>query len=313
MIILTETGVLGLKAAGDVAPQPLWEGIAVCAAELRDGFVAISADGKLIVGRGGTLRSFDTGLSSLPTSLLVLVEDPLDLLIGAEPPYLFRWSETAGLRRNESFAALACRDTWTTPWGGPAAVRSLASPDGRAVYADIHVGSIMRSLDGGTTWEPVTPTLNVDVHRVAACPAAPERVYANTARAVYVGDDRGESWSTRGDGLAHAYGREIAVHPEQPDVLLATISDGPHGADVHGRLLASLDAGLSWQPVTGDFPGSVPENIDTHHVAYDLSGTAWACVGPGLYRSDDRGLGWVRHCQLSAPIRLLHVRAACSQ
>jgi photosystem II stability/assembly factor-like uncharacterized protein len=185
-------------------------------------------------------------------------------------------------------------------------VRSLASPDGQTVYADIHVGSIMRSLDAGDTWEPVTPTLHEDVHRVAACPSAPRRVYANTARAVYVSDDQGRSWQDRGAGLGHAYGREIAVHPHRPDVLLATVSDGPHGENVHGRLWFSENAGQSWQPAGGEFPDSTPSNIDTYHVTFDASGIAWASVGPTLYRSEDLGRTWRRYWEADSSIRLLH-------
>ena len=44
-------------------------------------------------------------------------------------------------------------------------MRSLAH-SGDWVFADIHVGS-MRSPDRGTTWEPVTPDLDADVHQVA--------------------------------------------------------------------------------------------------------------------------------------------------
>jgi photosystem II stability/assembly factor-like uncharacterized protein len=242
--------------------------------------------------------------------LLVRQESPLELLIGTEPPHLFHWSLADGLVRNEAFAELPCRSRWHTPWGGPPAVRSLASPDGQTVYADIHVGSIMRSLDGGSTWAAVTPTLNEDVHRVAACPSAPNRVYANTARAVYVSEDRGQSWHDRGVGLGHAYGREVAVHPDQPDVLLATVSDGPHGENVHGRLWRSGNAGESWQPVGGEFPASTPDNIDTYHVTFDAAGTAWAAVGSVLYRSGDLGQRWTSYRDLGTPIRLLHARTA---
>jgi photosystem II stability/assembly factor-like uncharacterized protein len=166
----------------------------------------------------------------------------------------------------------------------------------------------MRSLDGGSTWAAVTPTLHEDVHRVAACPSAPHRVYANTARAVYVSDDRGQSWHDRGADLGHAYGREIAVHPDRPDVLLATVSDGPHGENVHGRLWWSDNAGESWQPVGGDFPATTPDNIDTYHVTFDATGTAWAAVRSVLYRSDDLGQHWTNYRDLGTPIRLLHAQ-----
>jgi hypothetical protein len=78
------------------------------------------------------------------------------------------------------FEALPVRSEWYTPWGGPPAVRSFAATTDGCVYADIHVGSIMRSPDQGHTWEPVTPTLHNDVHEVATTPASDNHVAANT-------------------------------------------------------------------------------------------------------------------------------------
>ena len=81
------------------------------------------------------------------------------LLIGTEEAHLYEVDESSQVRRIKSFDELPCREHWHTPWGGPPAVRSLAvSSDGQTVYADIHVGSIMRSEDAGLTWELCTVT-----------------------------------------------------------------------------------------------------------------------------------------------------------
>ena len=87
----------------------------------------------------------------------------------------------------------------------------------------------MRSLDEGISWEPVTPELHKDVHQVATCPADDNRVYANTQNGVYVSTDRGNSWVNRIEGLPVRYGTAIAVHPTDPDLLIATVQKGPRG------------------------------------------------------------------------------------
>lgn len=267
--------------------------------------VAADEDGRIGIYRGERWIWRDTGLSSSVESLLILDADPLDVLIGTEPPQIHRLTSDGVSEANESFGSLGCRSKWRTPWGGPPAVRSLAaSPDGW-VYADIHVGSIMRSSDRGLTWEPVTPSLNDDVHQVNTCPAAPDRIYADTAHAVYISDDRGDSWRYAGDDMDGRYGRAICAHPAMPDLILATVSDGPHGDNVHGQLWATDDAGASWQHVCRGFPEFTEDNINTFHITFDAAGRAWACVGNALYATSDPFGKWDVAWQARTPIAIL--------
>ena len=210
--------------------------------------------------------------------------------------------------RNESFAALECRDSWHTPWGGPAALRSLACNGGDWVYADIHVGSIMRSPDRGETWAPVTPDLHEDVHQVNACSGAPGRVYAQTADAFWISDDHGDSWAHRAADLGERYGRAVVACPSDPDLVLATVSDGPHGENVLGQLYRSEDAGRSWEHVAGSFPGWSAANIDTFHVAFSPGGVAWAAVVDTVYIGRNRATDWEPFWRAPSPIHMLACR-----
>jgi photosystem II stability/assembly factor-like uncharacterized protein len=157
------------------------------------------------------------------------------------------------------------------------------------------------------SWEPVTPDLHEDVHQVATSPQVDERVYANTANAVYLSDDRGKSWHHRSAGLPLVYGRAIAVHPQDPDCIMATVSRGPHG-DARGRMYRTLDAGRSWDHVTDGFPESVPGNIDTFHIAFSPDGDAWAIVGSVLYRSRNAGRHWESFWDASEEIVMIDSR-----
>ena len=167
-------------------------------------------------------------------------------------------------------------------------MRSLAAAEGW-LYVDIHVGSIVRSGDRGTTWEPVDAAIHRDVHQVVTCPKAPERVYANTADAVFVSDDRGSTWRHCADGVGARYGRAIAVHDDDPDLLLASLSRGPHEGE--GRLYRSVDGGVSWRHLTTGFPPFVEGNIDTACVAFG-SGEA-ADLWNGAVDSALAGRGWL--------------------
>jgi photosystem II stability/assembly factor-like uncharacterized protein len=223
--------------------------------------------------------------------LLILREDPIEVLAGTLDARLFRVTD-AGAERIETFDALEVRREWRTPWGGPPSVRSLAAEPTGWVYADIHVGSIMRSPDAGESWQPVTPQLHEDVHQVNTTPAGGGRVYANTAEAVYLSDDNGQSWTDRGEGLDDRYGRCITVSPGDADLVLATVSDGPHGDNVHGQLYRSEDAGRTWTHICEGFPGSTPENINTYHVAFETDEIAWALAGDVLHAGTRRGWDW---------------------
>ncbi len=285
MLLSTDTVVYEILQDGD-QPMPVYDqaGGIRRVAEGDTVSVAGLADGDLVLLGGEEPERLETGLEEEIWSLLILSEDPLEVLVGTVAPHIYHVDADGNVERNGSFAALDVRETWSTPWGGPPVARSMAAGEDGYVYAGIEQGSIMRSPDGGRNWEPVEPDLNKDIHQVATCPAAPERVYANTAKGFFLSDDCGNSWHHRsGDPLNARYGRGVAVDPSRPDRVLVTVSDGPHGDDVHGQLYFSDDAGKSWQQVRGRFPESTPANINTFHVAFDNSGAAWAVVDNVVY------------------------------
>ena len=90
---------------------------------------------------------------------------------------------------------------------------------------------------------------------------------------------------------------------EDPDLLLASVSLGPHQGE--GRLYRSTDAGASWRHVSGGFPPYVEGNIDTLCLAFAGVDRAWAAVEQILYRSDDLGQTWTEAWEAEAPIRSL--------
>ena len=303
MLIATRKDVFALNGERDIPYsllesrdiQHIAEGSSISLVALQSGEIAVFSQ--------GDSYTISSGIGDPIECLLILNEDPLHFLVGVESPGIYTVREGKS-ERLESFEALECREKWHTPWGGPASLRNLARTRDGWLYADIHVGSIMRSPDLGSTWEPVTPDLHEDVHQVATSPRNDERVYANTARAVYLSDDRGTSWQHRSEGFPYLYGRAIAVHPEDPDCLLATVSRGPMG-DAQGRLYQSEDAGRSWTHVTNGFPETTPGNIDTFHIAFTPDGRAWSVAGRTLYNSQDRGLTWQATWEAPSKIEMI--------
>jgi len=310
MLLTTREAVYVVQKAGD-APEAALEGLGVQrAAEGRTLSAVALDDGRVaLLEGGGKIRFLDPDLpeGERVTAIHLLGEDPVEMLLGTEPAHVYRLTENGPAEASGAFDVLHVRSGWHTPWGGPPAVRTLVGTAEGWVYADIHVGSIMASPDRGHTWSPVTSDLDADVHQAATCPAAPDRLYANTARAVFLSQDHGSSWDARGRGLGNRYGRAIAVHPEQPNEFLATVSDGPNGDDVHGQLYRTADGGKSWEQVRDGFPGSTPANIDTGHVAVTADGTGWAAVGRDLYAGPVTEGAWRRVWKAPGPIGMLSV------
>ena len=177
-----------------------------------------------------TIEALIAGASRLDSTMMGLGRGagncPTELLIGTEPAHIYRLVDSGGTERLQAFDDLECQSKWYTPWGGPPAVRSFAHA-GNTLYADIHVGSIMRSADRGHSWDSVTAQLDDDVHQVVTCTAAPTRVYANTADAVYVSDDEGQTWPWK---LWYFQGpsgySDLASHPDGRRVMVLFEKDG---------------------------------------------------------------------------------------
>lgn len=310
MIISTKNAVYCLKKEDiENPPSLLLDNLEVRRVEEgEERSLVATAENSLIILEANEKRRLKTGIKDRIDSLCIVNEKPLDLLIGTTPPYIYRISEENPAQRIKTFDDLEVRSQWYTPWGGPAAVRSIASTTEGWIYADIHVGSIMRSPDNGRTWDPVKPSLHKDVHEVSTTPASKRRVYANTFLSVYISDNKGDSWEHRFKDLNNRYGRGIAVNPGAPDTILCGVSDGPTGVDVHGQLYYTEDAGINWVHVTTGFPDSTKKNIDTFHIAYSEKDVAWVTDENILFMSTDRGKTWETHWKAPEEILMISCR-----
>ncbi len=297
MFFATYNAIYAVEDNGDGEPVQVYKGTdhqeygAIVSLSSGQAVVSALSDGTLLVLSENDEKRISTGIEDPIASLLVVREDPLTLLIGTdEGAYVYRLvGEKGPAERVVAFDELECRKDWYTPWGGPPAVRTFAKTQDGFCYADIHVGSIMRSPDEGISWEPVTPELHKDVHQVATCPADDNRVYANTQNGVYVSVDRGHSWENRIEGLPVRYGTTIAVHPADPDLMIATVQNGPRGGGAW--LCRSENGGAAWTQLNDQLTEPT-DRIRTGCIAFTSDGTAWAVIGKTLYIGKDRATDW---------------------
>src|SRR5262249_51391316 len=140
------------------------------------------------------------------------------------------------------------REAWYTPWGDPPDTRSLAVDRGGTVYANVHVGGVVRSTDGGRSWEP-TLDIEADVHQVLAHPRRPGHVFAASAVGLQTTVDAGATWQTVTEGLHATYLRAVAV---ATGGVLVSASTGPGGR--RSALYRRTRAGGPFERCRGGLP-----------------------------------------------------------
>src|SRR5205807_9259184 len=123
---------------------------------------------------------------------------------------------------------------------------------------NVHVGGVLRTKDEGTTWGP-TIDIDADVHRVWA---TDRMVLAACARGLAVSEDRGDSWTTRTEGLHAAYCRGVAVCG---DTVLLSASTGPRGG--RSALYRAPAEGGTFEKCDRGLPDWFDDNIDSSCLA----------------------------------------------
>lgn len=215
-----------------------------------------------------------------------LLATPDGLLVGTEQAHLLRIEDGRPVRL-EAFDAVEGRAAWYTPWGDPADVRSLAADPAGRLYVNVHVGGVVRSADGGATWQP-TLDIEADVHQVVTDPARPGLVLVAAAVGLGISRDGGATWRFETEGLHAAYCRAAAV---ADDTVLVSASSG-HSARRGAVYRRRLDGPGSLERCAGGLPRWFGGNVDTAGLA--AAGPAVVLASPegAVFLSEDRGERW---------------------
>ena len=228
-----------------------------------------------------------TPLAKSDTRLTAVVAAGDAVFAGTDDARVLRLSAAGALEPLSGFATVAGRDEWHQV-GGPLQVRTMtATCDGRAVLANVHVGGIPRSVDGGATWHP-TVAVDDDVHQVLAHPTRPEVVVAAASVGLCRSLDGGATWTSSTAGLDLTYARGVAF---VGDDVVVTVSDGPWAS----RALvyrAPVDGGVATL-VEGDL-GELHGNVDSRCVDSDGTVLALADGDGDVWRAADRFDGFER-------------------
>ena len=220
------------------------------------------------------------------------------LLVGTEHARLLRLA-SGELSRLESFERVEGRDEWYTPWGDPAAVRSIAVATDGTVHVNVHVGGVARSRDGGLTWAP-TVDVEADVHQVTVHPTRPNVVLAAAYEGFGISRDGGDSWEFVTDGMHAHYSRAVAT---ADDVVLVSASTGPGGRRA-ALYRKPLDGAALFERCHDRLPW-FDDNIDTACLQAAGAVVVFGTEDGRVFLSSDSGQSWTLLTKGLSPIRCI--------
>jgi hypothetical protein len=252
-------------------------------------------DGRTIAARDGDGVWSETATLVEGTATCLAVS-PEGLLVGTAGASLFRLDGSA-LTRLPAFETVPGRETWYTPWGDPPDTRSLAVDRAGTIYANVHVGGVVRSADGGRFWRP-TLDIEADVHQVLAHPERPGHVVAASAIGLEITEDGGESWQTVTDGLHATYMRAVAL---TGDGILVSVSTGPGGR--RSALYRRALGGGALERCRTGLPEWFGDNVDTHCLAARGRSVVLGTEDGRVFASGDGGRGFALLAKGLPPVR----------
>jgi photosystem II stability/assembly factor-like uncharacterized protein len=236
------------------------------------------------------------------------------LYLGTEPAHMFR-SDDLGLSWRElpRLRSVPSVPKWKFPVPPHVAHTKHITFDPHepnTVYASIEVGALLRSRDGGETWEQIEGVYE-DVHRLAIHPRDPKRLYVVTGHGLYVSSDGGitfEPWVARPSPIA-GYPDGLVIHPRNPQLMFLGAADvGPgtwmktHYAGA--KISRSRDGGRTWEMLQNGLPERMQASIEALCLEdWGESASLFAATTAGeVYCSDDAGEQWSRIISGLAPI-----------
>lgn len=290
----------GLFSVGDGDVQRVLDSGAV-----RD---LVMLENRLFAGTGdGLFASDDAGAS---WTLVGMEDCEVWQVRRAGDGVLYACTQPAGLfqsddsgttwREIESFARVPEAADWCVPvkprLPGRARALVIDRDDSRRIWVGVEVGGIMRTEDGGETWELGLPGDNPDLHMMYAHPARPEVLYASTGygrldgvaemiegnAGVFRSDDYGASWQYAWKGITPRYSRPMCIDPRAPYGL--TVASAPTAfssctdeGGAQAMLFRSEDGGESWRSLCD--AAHSPSHANIHGLASDPDAPGGVVIG----------------------------------
>lgn len=258
----------------------------------------------------GVLRSNDRGKTWQPLgmeghvvkAIAISPAEPGLIVVGIRPARVFisrdggqSWMESMSFRKKR-------RLFWFSPAEKPftAYVQGIAlSPaNPNMMVVGVELGSVVRSTDGGKTWQDHRKGALRDCHSVKFHAVNGDWVYegGGTGAGAAFSRDAGNTWTQSRQGLDRHYGWAAAADPVRPEVMYVSLSPGPmkaHSTDNAQAYIFRSIGGSMWEKLSGGLPQPL------NHMPYalltdpDAPGHLYAGLSSGdVWHTTDHGDHW---------------------
>jgi photosystem II stability/assembly factor-like uncharacterized protein len=259
-------------------------------------------DTGVFVSHDGGARWERLGVNGQLPTVWSLAVDPVDtdtLFAGTRPAGVYR-SRDGG----RQWEKLAVDITSECSIGVPFVTSVVVDPDDhRIVWAGVEIDGVFRSVDGGDTWtQQKTGLYDPDIHALSIAATQPKRLFASTAREVFISDNLGDTWQPLGisEKWPLPYARGMAVKADDPGVLFAGCGETTTGET--GFVLRTANFGETWEVLRlPTQPNATIWGIAAHPadanriVAFGLFGEVYVTVDAGAsWRKIAREFGEIR-------------------
>ncbi|HLH78220.1 MAG TPA: hypothetical protein VKV28_15555 [Candidatus Binataceae bacterium] len=274
----------------------------------HNGGVAVSRD---------SARSWsfcNQGLSSLNVYSLAYAKSGAGVKIytGTEPAHLFVSTDLgASWRELSSMRSVPNLKEWNFPAPPHVAhvkVINIDPYDPDCIYACVEQGELLRSTDGGATWQDLLGPAGIlkasegDAHRLIIRPSNPREMFMPTGFGFFHSLDAGATWSNDADRISRiGYPDPLVYHPGRDSLMfLAGARHNPgtwmKSKNADPAVARSRDGGQSWELIMHGLPQPLKANFEamTLEACADRSALFLGDTDGSVYYSRDEGENWER-------------------
>lgn len=239
------------------------------------------------------------GADALPesvTSVAVSPRDPAVVYAGTEPSAVFAsadggetWRELDGL------TDLPSASEWSFPPRPDTHHARWIEPDPNDpehLYVGVEAGALVRTRDGGETWEDRVPSARRDTHSMTTHADEPGRAWTAAGDGYAETRDGGETWTHPQEGLDHRYCWSVVVDRTDPSRVLISSASGPrsaHDADRAESYLYRREGDGAWERLDEAGMPTGPGVVRAVLARGGDAGEFYAVTNRGLYRTADGG------------------------
>jgi photosystem II stability/assembly factor-like uncharacterized protein len=226
---------------------------------------------------------------------------------------LMSWEQYVKLKKDSAFGL-----QWISigPVMNSARVEAVQCDPTRpgTLYAAFGSGNLWKSTNNGLTWKPIFENQSaLGIGDIALSPSNPDIIWLGSGESlkkarnftmpgtgVFRSDDGGKTWRNLGLHDSYHIG-EIAVHPENPDIVYVAVLGHFWSTNKNRGLYRSVDGGKTWEHVLyiNERTGAndvviAPSNPDIIYASMWENNPGIYGKESGIYRSTDGGNNWVR-------------------